>query len=86
MTYNMAEPQPTTSALIAQSLDLARAQHEVRELRRRLLDLEHAADDYARLLAALDIILDAPRTKRRRTHAAEQVQAVRELVDRERAR
>ena len=86
MTYNMAEPQPTTSALIAQSLDLARAQHEVRELRRRLLDLEHAADDYRRILDALLVILDAPRATRRSKHAAEQVQAIRELVDRERAR
>lgn len=86
MTYHMAEPSPTTSDLIAQSLDLARAQHEAGELRRRLLDLEYAADDYARLLAALDVILDAPRTGRRRKHAEQQVQAVRELVDRERAR
>ena len=86
MTYNMAEPQPTTSDLIALSLDLARAQHEAGELRRRLLDLEHAADDYRRILAALDVILDAPRTTRRSKHAAEQVQAIRELVTRERAR
>ena len=86
MTFHVAEPQPTTSALIAQSLDLARAQHEAGELRRRLLDLEHAADDYRRLLDALDVILDAPRTKRRSKHAALQVQAIRELVARERAR
>lgn len=86
MTFHMAEPQPTTSDLIAQGLDLARAQHEAGELRRRVLDLEHAEADHARLLAALDVILDAPRTTRRRKHAEQQVQAVRELVDRERAR
>lgn len=86
MTFHMAEPSPTTSDLIAQGLDLARAQREAGELRRRLLDLEYAADDYARLLAALDVILDAPRTGRRSKHAEQQVQAVRELVDRERAR
>ena len=86
MTFHMAEPQPTTSALIAQSLDLARAQHEAGELRRRVLNLEHAADDYRRVLAALDVILNAPRTARRSKHAAKQVQAIRELVARERAR
>ena len=86
MTFHMAEPQPTTSDLIAQSLDLARAQQEAGELRRRLLDLEYAADDYRRVLDALLVILDAPRGRRRSKHAEVQVQAIRELVARERGR
>ena len=86
MTFHMAEPSPTTTDLINNALDLTRAQMENAELRRRLLDQAHAADDYRRLLAALDALLNAPRTTRRSKHAEVQVQAIRELVDRERAR
>lgn len=76
----------TTSEHIAKGLEAARLQEENRALRRRILDLEYIDFSHQRDVAALELILDAPRRTSRRKHAEAQVVAIRQLVERQHIR
>ena len=90
MTFHMTEADPPLTAhqQAVHAFEIQRAREETERLWASKVATAKAEAALARndLLAALDVILDAPRTMRRSKHAEVQVQAIRELVDRERAR